>query len=82
MDNGDLPVRKEGTKEVQKSSAIEKLSGRHTNTLAVFIIFLATLITFICYLILEDTTDETIVTGLLGILTTTLGYFIGKGSSD
>ncbi len=82
MSNEDLPTRKDKGKDLQKMSFIEKLSGRHTNTFAVFLIFIITIATFIIYLIFEETKDNTVVSGLMGILTTTLGYFIGKGSSQ
>ena len=78
MANDNLPTRKEGNRDLINSSWIERITGKYTNTIAVLFIFISTLAVLVSYLIFASTYNDTVVTGLFSILTTTIGYFLGK----
>ncbi|MFD2583405.1 hypothetical protein ACFSR6_12985 [Pedobacter vanadiisoli] len=58
-------------------SKLDLLSGKHTTSLIVAILFLITLICLIVVVCVKDIVPENLVTGLTGLLGVLAGFFAG-----
>ena len=62
------------------NSKIDLFSGKHTTAIIVAILFLVTLICFIILVCYKDDLPESIITGLIGLLSALVGFFAGSNA--
>lgn len=64
-------------------SWLDKLLGRHTNSVIVGLLFLFTLVAFLLYMyIFKDKLSDTITTGFIGLLSGLAGFFAASFKSE
>jgi hypothetical protein len=59
------------------SSSLDKLLGKHTNSVLVAVMFTTTLIAFLAYVFVGKLSPS-ITTGFIGLLSTLAGYFVAS----
>ena len=78
----DLPTREENNMDLKKTNKIENWFGPHFDTVAVLLILIIFSIILACYLLFSNKVEQYVFSALIGLISTLLGYFIGKKSSD
>jgi prepilin signal peptidase PulO-like enzyme (type II secretory pathway) len=78
----DLPTREENNMDLKKTNKIEDWFGPHFNTVVVLILIMLFSLILIFYLIFAVHVEQYVFGSLIGLITTLLGYFIGKNNSD
>lgn len=56
-------------------SKVDLLSGKHTTSIIVAILFVLTLVSLIIIVCVKDTPPENLITGLIGLLGVLAGFF-------
>ena len=60
------------------NSKLDLLSGKHTTTMIVAILFVITLICLIVIVCVKENLPENVLTGLIGLLGVLAGFFAGS----
>ena len=61
-------------------SKLDMLTGTHTSSIIVAILFVMTLIALILIVCIKENPPEYLITGLIGLLCTLIGYFVGSNT--
>lgn len=80
-EQNDLPTRKEGGRELQNTSWIERMFGKYTQSIILLSLFVVTMTCLLMYVGVLKGEDKTIIIGLINLLHAGVGYFVGKKSN-